>query len=258
MADLKDLLARLKHHYGAPSAVPPAKGPFELILWENACYLLPDKRRQEVFEALRNQVGLSPASILGASQAVLLPLATRGGMRPETRVFRWREIARITQDQFKGDLGAILKLPYKEAKKALKQFPNIGDPAAEKILLFSGVTGELPLESNGLRVLTRFGFEGSRYGSHGATYRFSAGGRHRYTPCRKAAGRWPRRTYFCASTARRSVSETVRIALTVRSPIRARLIYRVRREHRQLGGKSTVIHFQNGADRVRDVFAAQL
>jgi endonuclease III len=167
--DFKDLLARLKGHYGVPQ-FPIAKGPFELILWENACYLLPDQRRQEVFESLRDQVGLSPAKILEAPQTVLLPLAKRGGMRPETRVFRWREIARITLDQFDGSLDVVLKLPYKEAKKALKQFPNIGDPAAEKILLYSGVTGELPLESNGLRVLTRFGF-GREQKSYGATYR---------------------------------------------------------------------------------------
>jgi endonuclease III len=169
MPDLKDLLARLKLRYGAP-AMPRAKGPFEQILWENACYLLPDTRRAEVFEALREQVGLTPKQILEAGQVVLLPLAKRGGMRPETRVFRWREIARITLDQFDSDLDALLKLPYKEAKKALKQFPNIGDPAAEKILLYSGVTGELPLESNGLRVLTRFGF-GREQKNYGATYR---------------------------------------------------------------------------------------
>lgn len=166
--DFKDLLARLKNHYGPP-AFPIAKGPFELILWENACYLLPDQRRQEVFESLRDQVGLSPAKILNAPQTVLLPLAKRGGMRPETRVFRWREIARITLDQFDGKLDDVVKLPYKDAKKALKQFPNIGDPAAEKILLYSGVTGALPLESNGLRVLTRFGF-GREQKSYGATY----------------------------------------------------------------------------------------
>jgi endonuclease III len=169
MPDFKPLLARLKLRYGTPT-FPPAKGPFELILWENACYLLPDKRRAEVFEALCAEVGLQPEKILQAGQAVLLPLAQRGGMRPETRVFRWREIARIALDQFNGDLDAVLKLPYKEAKKALKQFPNIGDPAAEKILLYSGVTGELPLESNGLRVLTRFGF-GREQKSYGATYR---------------------------------------------------------------------------------------
>lgn len=169
MPDLADLLARLKKRYGAP-VPPPAKGPFELILWENACYLLPDTRRAEVFESLREQVGLDPKKILDAPQSALRPLAKRGGMRPETRVIRWREIARIALDQFDGDLNVLLKLPYKEAKSALKQFPNLGDPAAEKILLYSGIVGHLPLESNGLRVLTRFGF-GREQKSYGAAYR---------------------------------------------------------------------------------------
>src|SRR5271157_3645395 len=115
------IIALLKYHYGAPVA-PPAKGPFELVMWENACYLLPDERRLEVFEALRERVGLTAADIFAASDRALLPLAKRGGMRPETRVLRWREIAAITLNQFDGDLNRIIKLPYAEAKKALLQF----------------------------------------------------------------------------------------------------------------------------------------
>src|SRR5437588_11116883 len=155
--DLKKLIARLRHHYGEPN-VPPARGPFELVMWENACYLLPDERRAAVFEGLRAQVGLHAAAILNAKGDTLLALAKMGGMRPETRVFRWREIARITMSQFDGDLDRILKEPYAQAKKALKQFPNIGDPGAEKILLYCGVSPGLPLEWNGLRVLTRVGY----------------------------------------------------------------------------------------------------
>ena len=94
----------------------------------------------------------------------------RGGMRPATRVFRWREIARITLNQFAGDLDSILTKPYSEAKKALKQFPNIGDPGAEKILMLCGISFGLPLESNGLRVLGRLGW-GRVQKSYGATYR---------------------------------------------------------------------------------------
>ena len=163
------LIARLKQHYGEP-ALPPAAGPFELVLWENACYLLPDERRFEVFSTLREKVGLKPAAIDAAPEAVLLPIALRGGMRPAMRVFRWREIARITLTQFAGDLNSILTLPYAEAKKALKQFPTIGDPAAEKILLLCGVASGLPLESNGLRVLSRFGW-GRAQRNYGVTYR---------------------------------------------------------------------------------------
>jgi endonuclease-3 len=163
------LIARLKQHYGEP-ALPPATGPFELVLWENACYLLPDERRFEVFSTLREKVGLNPTAIDAASDGVLLPIALRGGMRPAMRVFRWREIARITLNQFAGDLNSILTLPYAEAKKTLKQFPTVGDPCAEKILLLCGVASGLPLESNGLRVLGRFGW-GQAHRNYAATYR---------------------------------------------------------------------------------------
>ena len=169
MPDLAKLLAALKAHYGAPE-VPPAQGPFELVLWENACYLLPDSRRRAVFEGLREQVGLNAEAIWKADRAVLLPLARMGGMRPETRVFRWREIARITLEQFGGDLDRILDEPYAKAKRALHQFPNIGQPGAEKVLMFCGKAEGLPLESNGLRVLARVGF-GRELKNYGATYR---------------------------------------------------------------------------------------
>jgi endonuclease-3 len=169
MPDFKKLVAGLKRHYGRPE-LPPAKGPFELVLWENACYLLPDDRRAAVFEGLRQQVGLGPKAILKANQNTLLALAKMGGMRPETRVFRWLEIARITMTQFDGDLDQILQLPYAKAKKALKQFPNIGDPGADKILLFCGAYPGLPLEWNGLRVLTRVGY-GRSEKNYGKTYR---------------------------------------------------------------------------------------
>jgi len=100
----------------------------------------------------------------------VLELATMGGMRPETRVFRWLEIARITLTQYDGDLDRILIEPYAKAKRALHQFPNIGEPGAEKILLFCGMAEGLPLESNGCRVLTRIGF-GREQKNYGATYR---------------------------------------------------------------------------------------
>ena len=170
MPDFTKLIDRLQKHYGPPE-LPPARGAFELVLWENACYLLPDHRRAAVFEGLRAQVGLTPDAILEAPREVLLPLATLGGMRPETRVFRWQEIARITVTQFQGNLEQILEWPYARAKKALKLFPTIGDPGAEKILLFCGVAAGLPLESNGLRVLTRIGYGRVHLKNYGAMYR---------------------------------------------------------------------------------------
>jgi endonuclease-3 len=170
MPELKKLIIALRRSYGTPK-VPPAKGPFELVMWENACYLLPDDRRAEVFEGLRKQVGMNPKAIQNGDPDTLLALATRGGMRPQVRVFRWQEIARITLSQFDGNLDQVLKLPYAQAKKALKQFPNIGDPGAEKILMYCGAPQGLPLESNGLRVLTRVGYGRMHQKNYSAMYR---------------------------------------------------------------------------------------
>jgi len=170
MPEFKKLIAKLKSHYGRPT-VPPARGPFELVMWENACYLLPDERRAVVFDGLRKEIGLNAKAILHGDPDTLLALATMGGMRPQVRVFRWQEIARITLSQFEGDLDQILKLPYAQAKKTLKQFPNIGDPGAEKILMFCGAASGLPLESNGLRVLTRVGYGRAHQKNYAAMYR---------------------------------------------------------------------------------------
>src|ERR1039457_2002854 len=127
MPDFKKLIARLKRHYGE-AKLPPAQGPFELGMWENACYLLSDERRTAVFEGLRMQVGLEPGAILNADRDRLLTLARMGGMRPQVRVFRWLEIARITMSQFDGDLDRILREPLETANKGVTQLPDIGDP----------------------------------------------------------------------------------------------------------------------------------
>jgi endonuclease-3 len=72
--------------------------------------------------------------------------------------------------QYGGDLRSILKLPLKEAMKALRKFPSVGEPGAEKILMLTRSYPLLSLESNGLRVLRRLGF-GQERKDYSATYR---------------------------------------------------------------------------------------
>jgi endonuclease III len=142
-----------------------------MILWENIGYLIDDERRRALFDAFAAEVGLDPKAIAAADDAVLLPLARRGGMRPETRVERWRTIARIIAERCGGDLDATLRaLPFPKARALLKLFPVIGDPGADKILLLSGIAARPSLESNGLRSLARLGFF-RKQGSYTASYK---------------------------------------------------------------------------------------
>src|SRR2546422_5867293 len=73
-------------------------------------------------------------------------------------------------NEFGGDLKQALKLPLAKAKQALRKFPSIGEPSAEKILMFTRSYPVLGLDSNGLRVLLCLGF-GAEKKNYTGTYR---------------------------------------------------------------------------------------
>jgi endonuclease-3 len=164
---IRQVIERLQTHYGNP-ILPRLAGPWEMILWENVAYLANDERRRQAFQALK-QIGTNPEQILAASDEALLKV-TRHGIMPEQFAEKLRKSATIVLEEFDGDLRPVLKLPKSQAKKALQKFPGIGEPGAEKILLFTRSHSIFALESNGLRVLLRLGF-GEENKSYSATYR---------------------------------------------------------------------------------------
>jgi endonuclease III len=146
---------RLRRHYGPPAS-PPTDDPFELILLENVAYLAPLSRRHEAFAELRKTVGTSPAAILGATKKELEKVTARGILKA-TFAVKLRECARIAVDTFDGDLRPVIRGPVDRATRALRAFPGIGEPGAERILMLTGRQALLAPESNGLRVLVRLG-----------------------------------------------------------------------------------------------------
>src|SRR5215510_9452320 len=133
---LTKIVKELEKYYGRPES-PKVTDPLGMILLENVAYLVSDERREQAFNLLRERVGLTPPEILTAHEESLLEVARLGGMHPARRVEKLRRIAQIALQEFDGDLEAVLKQPPAQSKKALKKFPGIGDPGAEKILLFS-------------------------------------------------------------------------------------------------------------------------
>ena len=132
---LKERIARLEQRYGRP--VPPPADPFELVLLENCAYLVDDKRRATVFRRLKRMVGTRPSAILRMPLPLLADVIRDGGMLPLRRAE---------------------KLRTAEARKILKRFPGIGNPGADKILLFCRGGLGLGPDSNALRVLVRLGY----------------------------------------------------------------------------------------------------
>src|SRR5262245_12670987 len=164
----QQVIAKLEKLYGRPQP-PQITGPLEMILFENVAYLVSDDQRKKAFDAMRDQIGLNPTDILSAPSDKLVEVAGMGGMRPEDRARKLQFVARIVLSEFQGDLRQVLTWPVAKARKALKKFPGIGDPGADKILLFSLTRPILAIESNGLRALVRLGF-GEEMKNYALTY----------------------------------------------------------------------------------------
>lgn len=162
------LVDKLQMHYGRP-APPLLTDPLELVIWENVAYLASDQRRAAAFAALKKTIGTRPEQILAAKPAALAEVG-KAGILPEVSAEKLLTIAKIAYEEFDSDLHLALKKPLSQAKKALKKFPGIGDPGAEKILLFTRSYPVMALDSNGLRVLCRVGFAEEQK-NYSVTYR---------------------------------------------------------------------------------------
>ncbi|HEY4942592.1 MAG TPA: hypothetical protein VII56_14280 [Rhizomicrobium sp.] len=160
---LKDAVAKLAPLYRASK---PLGDPLAILVWENIGYLIDDARRGALFAEFGKRIGLKAHEIANAPMPILTDIAARGGMHPQKRAERLREIGSLAIAACDGDLTAKLKsLPLAKARTLLKKFPAIGDPGADRILLFAGITAQPCLDSNGLRALVRLGLcaEGKSY-----------------------------------------------------------------------------------------------
>jgi endonuclease III len=147
-----------------------------MIVYLNCGYPASDAACLKGFDALNREVGLTPKEILAAPKSKLVKLLRLGGIVPELRADRLKELARKVKVEFGGDLKTALKISIRQekqltdqgirgAKKVLQQFPVIGEPSAEKILLFSKLAPVAAVPSANVEVPARlwFGKAGKNY-----------------------------------------------------------------------------------------------
>jgi endonuclease III len=168
-APLGRLIDTLGRQYGPQRSLAP-RDPFHLLLWEYVAYLADDETRAAAFAELKATVGLGPAEVAAAPLAALAAIARLGGsIAVAQRASRMRDVAVTVRDTWRGSLQSVLRLPYTEARRALKAFPSIGPPGADKVLLLTGARAILALDSNALRVLVRLGY-GREHKNYATSY----------------------------------------------------------------------------------------
>jgi endonuclease III len=152
---LASVLDALEKHYGVQHPVWPTD-PYQFLVWWNCGYPASDVSCTKGWDALKRATGVTPEHLLSADPAVLVRALKSGGIVPEVRAERLKEIANRVLEEFAGDLTAALKsMPLAKARGLLKSFPGIGDPGADRILLFGGLSTDPAVPSNSPQVVVR-------------------------------------------------------------------------------------------------------
>jgi endonuclease III-like uncharacterized protein len=110
---------------------------------------------QQRLERTHWQNCTDPDAILAAHPAQLTAALKAGGMLPELRVERMKEVSARIKNEFDVDLRASLAGPITKIRKVLESFPSIADPGADRILLFARIQPVAAVPSNCTGVLER-------------------------------------------------------------------------------------------------------
>ncbi|HEY6619710.1 MAG TPA: hypothetical protein VIY68_09210 [Steroidobacteraceae bacterium] len=162
---ITDILDSLESNYGALDPAAPTDS-YEFLIWWHCGYPASEERCSKGWASLTRKVGIAPKQLGAASTAKLTEALKAGGMVPDVRAARLKEIAARVQEEYGGDLrSALSRLSAPQVRKALKSFPGIGNPGADRIVLFSRLAPVAAVPSACPHVLVRVlhGPEGPRY-----------------------------------------------------------------------------------------------
>ena len=162
------LLDELESFYGPQQPSWPTD-PYLFLVWWHCGYPASDLTCAKGWGSLTKSVGVAPENLLAASPEKLTAALKTGGMVPELRALRLKEIAMRVQDQLDGDLRNALTGSIDQVRRELRKFPNIADPGADRILLFAHIAPIAAVPSNCPHVLVRI-LLGRERENYGVTY----------------------------------------------------------------------------------------
>ena len=170
-SQLARILDKLESFYGPQQPYWPVE-PYQFLVWWHCGYPASDAACARGWASLVEKVGIEPLDLLKAAPSKLAAALRSGGIVPEVRAMRLKDIAERVQKEFDGDLRLGLAGPIPRARAILKRLPGISDPGADRILLFAGLAPVAAVPSNCPQVLVRI-LQGPEPGNYGASYRLA-------------------------------------------------------------------------------------
>src|SRR4051794_18983615 len=111
---ITELLDQLESYYGRQEPCWPGD-PYLFIVWWHCGYPASDAACAKGWKSLHAAVAVDPETLLAAAPATLAAALGPGGLVPELRARRLKEIAARVKNEFGGDLRAALLGPVGKA-----------------------------------------------------------------------------------------------------------------------------------------------
>jgi endonuclease III len=134
------------------------RDPWHLVVWETCAFGVGDDTRRALFAALEKLTALDPRRMLDAPSAKVVEALEIGGGMARYRYEKLRLNATRALEMKLDVLRRATKRDAPAAKKLLKRFHGVGDPGADRVLMFAGAARTLGADAAVVRVLVRLGF----------------------------------------------------------------------------------------------------
>jgi endonuclease-3 len=110
----------------------------------------------KAFDKLSNRFRIRPEVLAKAEVGEIEEcLKVAGLYRNKARAIK--QVSRIVVDEFQGNLGQVLSLPLREARRTLLKLPGVGPKTADVVLLFCAGKPTVPVDTHVDRVSKRLG-----------------------------------------------------------------------------------------------------
>ena len=138
--------------------LPPKRDPFMVlvrtVLSQNTNWRNTDVAFDRLVSRLKDSSQLATADLRMIEELI----RPAGLYRAKAR--NLRELARIVQERYGGDLRRVIRRPPEEARQELLSLPGVGHKTADCVLLFAAGRDVLPVDTHVDRVARRMGFAG--------------------------------------------------------------------------------------------------
>lgn len=138
--------------------LPPRGDPFMILVRTVLSQNTNWRNTKTAFDNLSSRFK-SPSQLARSRLRTVEGLIRPAGLY-KTKARSLRELARVIEEKYGGDLGQVLRKPLEEARQELLSLPGVGYKTADCVLLFATGRGILPVDTHVARIAGRLGFAG--------------------------------------------------------------------------------------------------